>query len=130
MAVYVEEDELQGADPHAGLERGGGEGDAQPPAARAVPAHAPQRRAQTAWRVRGAATANAGIRQRDGCSRTTIFGAQVTKNISRLRKKHYPIRFWFWEMNFDMWQINTYQIFVLNRRYLNLTLFSDADGAI
>lgn len=41
LALYFEEDELQGADPHAGLERGRGEGHAQPPAARAVPAAAP-----------------------------------------------------------------------------------------
>lgn len=51
LALHFEEDELQGADPHAGLERGGGEGHAQPPTARAVPAAAPRRarrRAQAA----------------------------------------------------------------------------------
>lgn len=37
MAVHVEENELQGQDPHAGPKRGGGEGYAQSPAARAVP---------------------------------------------------------------------------------------------
>lgn len=36
MAMYVEEDELQGEDPHAGPERSGGEGHAQSPTARGV----------------------------------------------------------------------------------------------
>lgn len=41
MALHIEENKLQGSDTHAGVQRGGGEGNAQPPAARRGAAGAP-----------------------------------------------------------------------------------------
>lgn len=66
--MHVQEDKLQGADSHAGLECGGGEGDAQPPAARAVPARAARRRAQAAGRARARAARGAQPHGRAGAA--------------------------------------------------------------